>query len=413
MSGLAPAVIIGIDDVRGVYAARALARRGVPVIGVARSRFSPGALTNACRRIVKADPTTESFVFALEELGPTLQSRPLLIPCLDRSVLMVSRHRERLARWYEVSLPPSDVVEMLTDKSAFYRFAEENSLPIPSTRVLHSRTDAVAAAELLSFPCVLKPSNSKDPRWLGRTNFKAFKVVDRDDLLRLYDEYSPGVDPLIAQEWIEGADDQLYSCICYIDDRGNVQSSFVSRKLRQWPTETGDACLCQEDYVEDVERRTLEVFRAAGFRGLGYVELKRDARSGEFLIVEPNIVRPPARLELADACGVELLYGYYCHRNGLPMPADLPARRRGVKWAYLRKDLLSSIFSWRRGELSFQQWRRSMQGEMVYAMCSWKDPLPCAADWLRTLSLAVRPLERGRRLRGAAGTRARAEALSE
>ena len=62
-----PAIVIGLDDIRGVYAARTLASRGVPVIGIAKRPGSYGSRTNACREVLYADPTsTRLFDFHAE-----------------------------------------------------------------------------------------------------------------------------------------------------------------------------------------------------------------------------------------------------------------------------------------------------------------------------------------------------------
>ena len=61
-----------------------------------------------------------------------------------------------------------------------------------------------------------------------------------------------------------------------------------------------------------VLRETVRLFKSVNYRGLGYVELKRDERSGEYYIMEPNIGRPTGRSAIAEAGGVELLYTMYC-----------------------------------------------------------------------------------------------------
>jgi len=173
--------------------------------------------------------------------------------------------------------------------------------------------------------------------------------------------------------------------------------TFVSRKLRQWPPETGESCLGEECRDDFVLGETIRLFKSVQYRGLGYLEIKRDARSGEYFIIEPNIGRPTGRSAIAEAGGVELLYAMYCDALGRPVPDNLEQQYGTVKWIYLRRDLESSLYRWQRGELTVREWWRSLRGDKVYAMFSWRDPGPFLFDWLRAIRLFASPRERRKR----------------
>jgi len=89
-----------------------------------------------------ADTGTEEFIQVLEMVGPKLNQKAVLFPCYDESVLLVSRFRQRLEKWYQVILPSPEIVEMLTDKIRFYTFAREKGLPVPRSFFLYCRADA-------------------------------------------------------------------------------------------------------------------------------------------------------------------------------------------------------------------------------------------------------------------------------
>ncbi len=219
---LPTAVVIGIDDVRGVYAARTLARHRVPVVGIANDPKSYGARSRAVQRTIVADTNGRKLIDALQALGAQFGQKAILVPCMDMTVITLSQHWDRLDRWYRVALPPPDVVELMTDKIKFYTFAQQHDLLIPETHFLYSRNDALRVAEKATFPCAVKPPNSKSPRWLSRTHLKAFKANNGDHLLSLYDEYSPHADALIAQRWIEGTDENHFTCNCLRFDVSSI-----------------------------------------------------------------------------------------------------------------------------------------------------------------------------------------------
>ena len=388
-----PAVIIGLDCITGLQTARILAGRGVPVIALAKDPGHYCCQTRVCQQILYADTGSEVFIKTLERLGPQLAQQAVLFPCTDMSVLHISRERERLAPWYTIALPDPEVVEMLLDKVRFYTYAQQTGLPIPGTFFLKDRGDAERAAEALTFPCILKPP-MKTPQWEAHTKAKVYKVATPAEFLALYDRCAGWAELLMVQEWIEGTDADLYSCNCYFNAAAEPVVTFIARKLRQWPPEVGTSCLGEECRNDAVLEASLRLFRSVNYHGLGYVELKRDARTGNHYIIEPNIGRPTGRSAIAEAGGVDLLYAKYCDLVGRPLPPTLEQKYEGVKWIYWRRDLQSALYYWRRGELTLKDWWRSWRGRKGYAVFSWRDPAPFWHDLRKVIGIKkTRPAE--------------------
>jgi D-aspartate ligase len=384
----APVVVVGLDCITGLQTARIFAWRGIPVVGVAEDPAHFCCRTRVCERIVQAELSGNALIEVLVGLGSSFDQRAVLVPCTDISVLTIARRRSDLERAYHVALPDADVVELLTDKGRFAVYAKEEGLPIPETFMLASREDAETAAASLRFPCIVKPP-LKTPLWESRAREKAYKVATGNELLALYDDLADATDVLVAQEWISGLESDHFTCNAYFDRDARPLVTFVTRKIRQWPPQTGAGSLsveCMNDVVRD---ETVRLFSGVGFWGLVYLEMKRDSRTGQHLIVEPNIGRPTGRSATAEAGGVELLYAMYCDVLGLPLPADLTQRYVGAKWIYLGRDLRSALHYWRRGELSFRGWLDSLRGPKVDAVFSWRDPLPFCFDVGRFFSLAA------------------------
>jgi D-aspartate ligase len=382
------AIVIGLDCITGLQSARILAARGVPVIGIAADPGHFASRTNSCRQVYYNDTSGTALVQRLQALGPHFSQKAILFPCTDAAVLTLSRHRSDLQAWYRLRLAAPDVVEMLMDKTRFTLFAQKAGLPIPQVCLLHSRQDAEAAAATLTFPCILKPP-LKSPAWEQNSRAKVYKVKSPEELLALYDRCHGWADVLMAQEWIEGSDANLYSCNCYFNEQSEPLVTFVARKLRQWPPEAGTSCLGEEVRDDTVLDETLRLFRRVDYQGLGYLEMKRDERNGRYYIIEPNIGRPTGRSAIAEAGGVELLYTMYCDLAGRPLPANRQQQYRGVKWIYGRRDLQSAFYYWRRGRLSLVDWWRSWRGLGSDAVWSSRDQAPFWADLWRSAGLLL------------------------
>ncbi len=379
------AVIVGLDSITGVQTARIFAERGIPVIGISRDLDHPCSRTRVCEQVFECDIGSDAVVELLAKLGPLLQSeqpqhKSVLVPCSDRAVTIISRDRARLTPWYHVGMPANDTMEMLMDKISFYRFATQHGFAVPKTFVITRRSEAEDAARALQFPCILKP-HRKTREWEKNSGHKAFKIANEGEFLRTYDRCAAYADALLAQEWIEGPDSNLYSCNCYFNANGEPLVTFVARKLRQWPPEAGTSCLGEECRNDHVLNESLRLFREVRFQGLGYVEMKQSSRDGRYVIVEPNVGRPTGRSAIAEAGGVELLFTMYCDLLGLPLPENLQQQYRGVKWSYLRNDLLSAYQYWKLNKLSTLAWIRSLRGIRKDALFSWKDPAPFVIDF--------------------------------
>ena len=368
-------VIVGLDHSIGLQSARIFAQRNVPVIGIAREPKHYGCRTNTCEKILFADTYHETLIASLVSLGKSLDQKAVLVPCRDPSVFVISRFRKELEPYYHFLLPDHSVVETLIDKVGFSNLASSGGFRIPKTFVLQNSAEAENAANELNYPCVMKPGIKTD-EWEKATTKKVFKVFSREEFIEAYEKFKYFSETLIAQEWVEGKDTNLYSCNCYFDRSSEPVVAFVARKIRQWPPHVGQTSLGEECRDDVVLNESIRFFKEVGFVGLGYLEIKKDEASGEYYFIEPNIGRPTGRSALAEACGVELLYSMYCDLVGLPLPQDRQQKYLGIKWISLITDLLSALQLWRSGELTVREWFKSVRGKKYYAIWSLRDPKP-------------------------------------
>jgi predicted ATP-grasp superfamily ATP-dependent carboligase len=382
------AIIVGLDSLQGLQTARIFAQRDVPIIAIAKDPKYHSCYTRVCMEIIFANTENEELIETLTNLGPKLSQKAVLIPCQDNNVLNVSRHRHKIEKWYHIALPPHDVVEKLMDKAKFCSFAQKEGFPVPRTFILKTRADAEMAARKLDYPCILKPS-FRNPDWLKYTSLKAFIVFNADELLEVYERFAMLADVLIAQRWIEGGDTNHFTCHCYFDANSKPIVTFTSVKLRQWPPTTGQRCLGQECRNDIVRELTVGLHRALNYRGLGYLEIKRDERSGEYFIIEANVGRPTGSSTNAEGGGVEILYTMYCDCVNLPLPESIKQKYLGVKWIHLLRDVQAILYYWRHGDLTIKEWWRSWRGQKTYALFSWSDPLPFLIAVKRAISIML------------------------
>ena len=386
-----PAVVIGLDSLTGLQSARILHARSVPVYGVAADRTHWGARTNACLEVVESPLSGTELVDALVGLGRRLQRRAVLLPCTDPAVHTVSRHRDRLQDAFAIALPDHPVVDLLMDKVRFARHAAEHGFPVPRTEPLSDRAEAESVAASIHYPCVLKPAG-KSPAWVARTAAKGFMVTDAAQFLETYARVAPWVPLLLAQEWIPGEETELYSCNAVFGRGGRPLTTFVARKVRQWPPGIGTSASGEECRNDEVLETTLRLFGELGHRGLAYLEMKRDARTGQLLVVEPNVGRPTGRSAIAEQGGVELLLTAFCEAADLPLPASRQQLYGDARWLDVRRDVQAALVARRRRTLTLRQWWGWVRGPKAHAIWSREDPAPFVADIIRAGRTGLRSL---------------------
>jgi len=373
-------VVVGLDSITGLQSARILAARGVAVVGVVADRRHWGARTNACVEVVESPLHGDALVRALIGIGDRLGRASVLLPCNDASVHTVSRDRDQLAGRFLLALPPHDVVELLMDKVGFAHIATAAGLPVPRTEELAHRADAERLAGQVEYPCLVKPA-AKSPAWTAHTSIKAFTVGGPDELLALYDRVGAWASRLLVQEWVQGPESGLFSCNAYFGAEGRPLATFVARKVRQWPPYVGTSASGEECRNDEVRDTTVSLFSSLGYRGLAYLEMKRDVRTGGLVIIEPNVGRPTGRSAIAEAGGVELLHTAYCDIAGLPLPEAREQRYVGAKWVDLRRDLQAAVVARREGTFSLAGWVSWMlDGRKAHAIWSARDPKPFLVD---------------------------------
>lgn len=382
------AVVVGLDSATGLQTARILAARRIPVIGLAEDPKHFACRTRAVTRVVAMDSGDEVGLADVLTSLVTEHGTPLVaLPCSDQAVLALAHQRERLAAGVRTVLPPTELVDTLTDKVTFASWARDRGLPVPRS-VMVSSVEDLDALPSLCFPVVVKPP-VKTPVWTTATRAKVFEAGDARQLRAVVERASRWTERLLVQEKIEGLESDQFTCNVHVGPRGDLLVAFTSRKLRQWPVGTGTGCLAVDWRDDQLVELARDLFSRDGYRGLGYVEVKRDARTGQYLIVEVNVGRPTGRSAMAELAGVELLLTAY--RDALQLP-PLPLRRRTqgdrrARWVYLRRDIPAAASAWRAGELGLGAWARSVAGAHD-AVFSVTDPAPFLADVGRTVRRA-------------------------
>lgn len=384
MKEFAPAIVTPLDEHMGLDIARSLGRRGIPVFGIDSDTSAPGKHSKYCRFVESPDPAQDggaAYVQFLVDFGKKLGKRAVLFPLSDKHVLICSRERAILSQYYEYVMPDHETVVNLTTKDGLNSIAEKYGIPAPRTIFLCKGQQIESAIEQVIFPVILKPTESTywhcpeitnilhNGLWGGRA--KVVLCKNREELMMAYNLIAAHDDRLIVQEVIPGEDSRLVYFSVYFNRQSQPLGIFAGRKHRIIPTGFGSASYVRSLYDEELKEAAFKLLCSVGYKGLGGVEFKKDPRDDRYKLVEFN-----SRFGMWDGlgakCGVDLGYIAYCDTVNLPVDPVL-TYRENVIWFDLERDIRAAIEYRRTGQLSFDQWLRSLRGEKMWGVYAKDD----------------------------------------
>jgi D-aspartate ligase len=324
-----PAVVCDASFVNGLTAIRSLGRMGVPVFAVDHRPSALGFRSRYAMAVLSPDPGTDrdSYVAFLRELGDAIGRPTPLIPTHDPPVNAIGAHSELLGDRFLYPFPVAEALARVQSKREQLERASAAGVAIPETTHPRSLEEALAAADRVGYPLLVKPSNPDGFR--RRFHRQAFRCEHAAELERAYGDAEP-FEPMV-QELIPGGDDELYTVGSYVSADGAVLGVFSGRKLRQSPPGVGTCRVGEAVWVQEAVDAALRLLRAFDFHGVSQVEFKRDPRDGRFKLMEVN---PRFWLwhGLAAALGVDFTRIAYLDLLGRP-PAPVTTEGKRGRWA--------------------------------------------------------------------------------
>jgi D-aspartate ligase len=316
---LPAAIVVGVD-LNGLGVLRSLGRAAIPCVALDTDLSKPTMRTRYGTKIQFGALSGPEFVDELMRIRSRFSRKPVLFLTQEATVATASEQYKKIREAFRISLPPHATMTTLLDKVLFQAEAEKYDCPIPRAFLLKVDSSESIPPDL-RFPCVLKPT-TKNPDYEKQFR-KAYKVQDANEAASLWQQIRLVVDEAIVQEWIEGTDSDVYFCLQY---RSRSQrTSFVGRKLLQWPPLVGGtaSCVPAPEHANELTALTDRFFDLVGMIGICSMEFKRDRRDGKFYMVEPTVGRTDHQEEVATLNGVNIPLAAYYGEQEQPAPLSL------------------------------------------------------------------------------------------
>ena len=276
---------------------------------------------------------TERWLAALNRLAG--RGGGVLIPASDTASQFVALNREQIAASL-ISFESEQSAHLaLMDKSSLHDLATRAGVPQPRVVSVRSSSELGEAAAQIKFPCLLKPAMSH----IWRRRFGERRVIVVRDADALAASAAPALDAgleMLVSEYVPGPVRNIETAVILRCGDGKLPLAYTKRKIYEHP-ELGAGTLHETCEAPDTLILAQRLLDAANFVGLASVEAKRNASTGEVVLMEAN-VRLPQGFGLGDAAGVDASWRLYATLAGLPLRQQ-PPQRQGVRLVVATREL--------------------------------------------------------------------------
>lgn len=370
----------------------------VTALSVARSLWDAGVEVHVLDRGDSPARVSRQRASFVDVGGPDMQSRMLdwletapegavVLAGSDDGLELIARHGDELAgRGLRPMESDGEVLLAMLDKQRTYEIAEAHGIGIPRTIRLRSVADAEEVAGELSYPCLLKPNHAHLFRLRTNSDAKVLTIGGPAELRTAFERLQDIEVEMLVTEVICGPSDEFVSYFGYLDEEGVPLVRFTKCKIRQYPPGFGLGTYHASTHDPEVAELGQHFLEAAGMRGLGNVEFKRDGRDGQLKVIECN-ARFTASNEVIRRAGIDLALFAYNRLVGRPTP-PVNAYRDDVRLWEPVNDTRAFLVYRQRGELTLPGWLRSIAHRQYFPVARLSDPLPVIVRHARKLKRA-------------------------
>jgi len=185
--------------------------------------------------------------------------------------------------------------------------------------------------------------------------------------------------PLLAQEFVAGAEASIESYHCYIDAHGGFAGEFTGRKIRTYPWQYGHTTALEITDAADLRRVGRDIVERLALTGVAKLDFKRDPQGHlRLLEINPrfNLWHHPGAL-----AGVNIPALVHADLAGSPRPrATSP--KAGVRWCRPWKDFPAA----RAAGMPLPRWVSWTLGCEAKSAWSGDDPMPFARSAFHRLA---------------------------
>lgn len=220
----------------------------------------------------------------------------LVVACSDYYSAMMSKHFDKFEGLIANRYNTPELLDTLDTKDKFYSLCEKFGMTYPKTYVA-TPEDRISAIDSLpfGFPIVVKPENSNATDYL-HVSFEGKKKVfffdDRESYLRVIKSMNDSdyKGKLIIQEFIPGDDSAMRVMNSYSSSEGKVRAMGLGQPVLEeyHPKTLGNYAAIISRSDKALYGQIADFLEKIGYVGFANIDMKYDAKSGKYYMMEIN-----------------------------------------------------------------------------------------------------------------------------
>lgn len=275
---------------------RGLKEIGCHVTVICGSKKSINYVSNQQDKKIVNEHIHDHDDWAITELLKLLKTREydVVMPISELGTNFATQHEEEIKQYAKLACAPRDVYIKAFNKQITFDTAIEKGIPCPYTR--HSKQSIEDYLEKCQFPIIIKPRQG-----LGSIGFHKFEK--KDDFWPYMNEKGLNPDDYVVQEYVSF--DRHIGCLLFVDQKGNICTSYTVDVTRRFPVDAGSAVLLRSTNEHETLQYAGKLLRELGWRGFADVAFMVDRNTGESKLLEIN-GRIPQSVKMAYMCGFNI-----------------------------------------------------------------------------------------------------------
>lgn len=284
------AVVLGCNYYIGLSIIRSLGKEGIHVTGVHYQEEGAYAFKSKylSEKLIAPhhEKEAEQFKDFLIDYAKKQDDKPVLYPTADPFVLLIDKYFDELTEYYLINQTQQGFWSDIIDKDKLYLLAHQHNVLVPKSFSTEDE-DLVNKVEAeLGYPCIIKPFDSSS--FVSEFRRKLFKINNREELIEKLEAVKEKNIEVAVQQLIEGFDDHMYTFDAYLNQDAKVTHWVTAQKQRQYPINFGASVYIKQKYVPEVVEIGKPFLEAIGYKGFAEIEFKKDAKTGQYYLIEIN-----------------------------------------------------------------------------------------------------------------------------
>lgn len=274
-------------------AVRSLGKQGVDVGVVSHIPCSISFYSRYCKSSHSAPDPKKDPSYAQRVLDIVKKDHyDVLLPISYAAVMQLSGIRDELEDYVHLPIADPAALDLAGHKDETVKIAEKVGVRVPKTYYPRSVPEVRELARELRYPIVVK--GAEEAGYVGYANTPE-ELISRFSSIS---KYLP-----IVQEYIPGDGYGFFA----LYNHGEPRAIFMHRRIREYPVTGGPSTCAESVFDPDLKRCGLAMLNELHWHGVAMVEFKKDARTGEYVLMEIN-PKFWGSLDLAIASGVDFPY---------------------------------------------------------------------------------------------------------